>query len=94
MLKGTVLWPANAKITSAEVCSPYNHGAKPPQQCAPTVDIQGPDGDFLVVMTASADGQRLPVVHSISGDGCCNSRKFSVGEGRTITVKGDNFIVA
>ena len=93
VLEGKVLWPTNANITSAKVCT-YNHRAKPPQQCAPTVDVQGPGGEFLVVMTVNAHGQQPPMVNSISGDGCCNLHKFAVGEGRVVTVEGDNFVVA
>jgi hypothetical protein len=92
LLQGKVLWPTNANITSAEVCT-YNHRAKPPQQCAPTVDVLG-SGEFLIVMTVDAHGQQPAVVNSISGDGCCNKHKFSVGEGRMITVEGNNFILA
>ena len=56
LLQGKVLWPTNANITSAEVCT-YNHRAKPPQQCAPTVDVLG-SGEFLIVMTVDAHGQQ------------------------------------
>ena len=73
LLQGKVLWPTNANITSAEVCT-YNHRAKPPQQCAPTVDVLG-SGEFLIVMTVDAHGQQPAVVNSISGDGCCNKHK-------------------